>query len=40
MNYEIAVIDLQLWTIQEQLTYGFCWVLLLAIIYFLFKAAK
>ena len=40
MKDEVTTIDLQSWSLQEQLTYGLCWCILLALIAVLFWKAK
>ena len=39
MNHETEIIDLHMWTLQEQIYYGASWILLLFAIYYLFKRA-
>lgn len=40
MNHETAMIDMQLWSLQEQIYYGVSWTLFLFALYYLFKVAK
>ena len=40
MNHIQTNIDIQLWSLQEQIYYGMSWVLLLYAIYYLFKVSK
>ena len=37
---QTAVIDMQLWTAQEQLLYGLSWLSLILVIYYLFRLSK
>ncbi len=40
MNHETAIIDMQLWSLQEQIYYGVSWTLFLLALYYIFKFAK
>lgn len=40
MNQIQADLGLQLWSLQEQIYYGISWILLLYVIYYLFKVSK
>ena len=40
MNDETTIVDIQLWSLQEQIYYGVSWTLFLLGLYYIFKYAK
>ena len=37
MSHETAMVDMQLWSLQEQIYYGVSWTLFLFVLYYLFR---
>ena len=40
MNHHTAIIEMQLWSMEEQLWYGLSWVAFAVFLYYLFRISK